>query len=221
MGLVTAAWIAGKQGADRLPGREATGVWTAPTTPAQIDPGDGTTPLENVQIASNAFGRAFATWTAVGKREPLCAPRPRGRRAWSAPQADRRSAGRRDRARPGDRRHRPGRVRVGSGEGSTSISLAISTYGNPLSSPQPPAPPGPAPPTNPPPAPGAPGPQPSGGSAAAKAKAPGHGHHRPRRDLRRHDAGAPGRPGSSSTARASPAAPQRPPPSSAAWGSCA
>jgi hypothetical protein len=50
--------------------------------------------------------------------------------------------------------------------GVTNVdSLAISTYGNPLSNPQPPAPPGNTPPTNPPPSGGGGG----GGSASASA----------------------------------------------------
>ncbi len=170
MGLVTAAWIAGKRVLTAYR-NEATGVWTAPATPAQIDPGDGTTSLENVQIASNAFGRAFATWTAVGSANRYALRGPGPGAAWSAPAA---IDGVPADAVPLDLAiDDTGRVAYvwGAEEGFNVDSLAISTYGDPLSSPQPPAAPGPAPPTNPPPpAPPPPGPQPPG---AAKAKLQG------------------------------------------------
>jgi hypothetical protein len=162
MGLVTAVWIAGKKVLTAYR-NEPTGSWTAPATPLEIDPGDGTTALENVQIASNAFGRAVATWTAVGSANRYAFRGPGPGAPWSAPKpidgvpAD---AGPLDLAVDGT-----GRVAYAwsARQGINVASLAISTYGDPLQSPQPPAPPGPAPPTNPPSPPGP-------GSAKAKLK---------------------------------------------------
>jgi hypothetical protein len=116
-----------------------------------IDPGDSATLLGPLQIASNLFGRAVATWAAgtIENRWSLRGPGPGA--AWSAPQpvdgvpAD---------AAPLDSAiDDTGRVAYvwTANEGFNIDSLAISTYGNPLSNPQPPAPPGPAPPTSPPP----------------------------------------------------------------------
>ena len=215
-GLVTATWIAGKQVLTAYRD-EATGVWTAPDTPAQIDPGDGTTFLENVQIASNAFGRAFATWTAVGSANRYAL---RG----SGPAPPGRHPRRSTECRP-TRPHSTWRSTTPAGsrtfgeaeEGvTTSDSLAISTYGDALSSPQPPATPGPAPPTSPPP--------PTGTAAVAgeppmaKAKLQGTAHHRPRRDVRRHDAGRGDGQDRHRPLGRRPTAPRRPP-GSAAWGS--
>jgi hypothetical protein len=148
-GLVTAVWTAGKKVLTAYRS-ETTGTWTAPTPPAEIDPGDGAMPLENSQIASNAFGRAVATWTAVGSANRFALRGPGGGAPWSAPKpidavpAD---------AVPLDLAvDDTGRVVYAwSAElGLNNDTLAISTYGNPLQNPQPPAPGGPAPPTNPP-----------------------------------------------------------------------
>ena len=168
MGLVTAIWTAGRKVLTAYR-NEATGAWTAPATPATIDPGDGTTPLENVQLASNRFGRAFATWTAIGSANRFSLRGPGPGAPWSAPKPI-------DGV-PSDASgldlavDDTGRVAyVWGAEGGFNIdSLAVSTFGNPLSSPQPPAQPGPAPPANPP-SPPAP---PPARSASAKAKLQG------------------------------------------------
>jgi hypothetical protein len=161
-GLVTTTWIAGNKVLTAYR-NEATSTWTAPTPPLEIEPGNGTF-LGQVQLASNLFGRAVATWTAVGaNRWSLRGPGPGA--PWSAPKpidgvpAD---AGPLDIAIDDT-----GRVTyVWTARTATNVdSLVISTYGNPLDNPQPPAPPGPAPPTNPPPSGGGGG----GGSASASA----------------------------------------------------
>ena len=147
-GLVTAAWIADRRVLTAHRPESGPG-WIAPTPPAVIDPGDGSTSLANLQIASSAFGRAFGTWTAFGKANRWSA---RGAGAsWTAPKAIDgvpADAGGQDLAVDG-----AGRVSyVWSADDpvvSNVSSLAISTYGNPLSSPTPPAPPGPAPPAPP------------------------------------------------------------------------
>lgn len=153
MGLVTAVWTASNQVLTAYRS-EATGTWTAPDPPAAIDPGDGTTPLFDAQVASNAFGRAVATWTAVGSANRFALRGPGPGTPWSAPKpiggvpAD---------AIPLDLAvDDAGRVAyVWSADLGTNVSsLAISTYADPAQSPQSPAPQGPAPPTNsPPPAP--------------------------------------------------------------------
>ena len=143
-GLVTAAWIAGNKvltahRAESNPG------WTAPTPPAQIDPGDGTL-LHSLQIASNAFGRAVGTWSAEGVANRWSLRGPGPGTAWSSPK-------------PIDgvpvdafgldvAVDDTGRVAyVWGAEQATNVSsLAVSTYGNPLDNPQSPAPPGAAPP---------------------------------------------------------------------------
>jgi len=171
-GLVTAAWIAGNKVLTACRAESNPG-WTAPTPPAQIDPGDGTL-LHSLQIASNAFGRAVGTWSAEGVANRWSLRGPGPGTAWSSPKpidgvpVD---AFGLDVAVDGT-----GRVAyVWGAEQATNVSsLAVSTYGNPLDNPQSPAPPGPAPPaggdsssagggggTAPP----------SGGSAPARAKA--------------------------------------------------
>lgn len=168
MGLVTAVWTATGKVLTAYRS-EATGAWTAPATPLAIDPGDGTTPVQDVQIASNAFGRAVTTWTAVGSANRYALRGPGPGAPWTAPRpidgvpAD---------AAPLDLAvDDTGRVMyVWSAElGVNQSSLAISTYAEPGQSPQPPAPPGPAPPTSPPPPPA----PPPSGSASAQAKLQG------------------------------------------------
>jgi hypothetical protein len=162
MGLVTAVWIANKKVLTAYRS-ETTGSWTAPATPLEIDPGDGTTALENVQIASNAFGRAAATWSAVGSANRYALRAAGPGTPWSAPEP---AAGVPADADPLDLAvDGTGRVAYvwSADQGFNVASLAISTYGDPLQSSQPPAPPGPAPPTNPPSPPGP-------GSAKAKLK---------------------------------------------------
>src|SRR3954447_2545175 len=165
MGLVTATWIAGNKVLTAYRS-ESAGGWTAPATPAEIPPRDGTQPGE-LQIASNAFGRAVTTWTGSANRWSLRGP---GAGApWSAPKAIDgvpADAGGLNLAVDGT-----GRVSyawlAGDPEDENIASLAISTYGNPLSSSQPPAPPGPARPTGG----GASGGGGAGGGSAATAKA--------------------------------------------------
>jgi hypothetical protein len=152
-GLVTAVWFAGKKLLSAYRS-ETTGTWTAPDPPLAIDPGDGTTALENGQVASNAFGRAVATWTAVGDANRFSLRGPGPGAPWSAPQP----VG----GVPADAYgldvavDDTGRVAYvwAAGTAFNVSTLAVSTYGNPLQNPQPPAPPGPAPPTNPPSSPG-------------------------------------------------------------------
>jgi hypothetical protein len=164
-GLVTATWIAGRKVLTAY--RSESAGWTAPTTPMVIEPGDGTTELGALQIASNAFGRAVTTWTGSANRWSLRGPGAGA--AWSTPKAIDgvpADAGGLDLAVDGT-----GRVSyawlAGDPEDENIASLAISTYGNPLSSSQPPAPPGPAPPTGG----GSSGGGGSGGGAAATARA--------------------------------------------------
>jgi hypothetical protein len=165
-GLVTAVWAAGKKVLTAYRS-ETTGSWTAPTPPLEIDAGDGTTSLENVQLASNAFGRALATWAAVGSANRYSLRGPGPGTPWSAPKA---IDGVPADATPQDSAvDDTGRVAYvwTSDLGFNVSQLAISTYGNPLQNPQPPAPGGPAPPTNPPSSGGAGS---GGGSAKAKLK---------------------------------------------------
>lgn len=149
-GLVTAAWIAGHKVLTAYRAESAPD-WTAPTPPAVIDPGNGTTELGSLQIASNAFGRAVGTWTATGdaNRWSLRGPGPGA--PWSAPKAidgvPADAAGL-DLAVDGTGRIIYVWLAADANDDNVS-SLAISTYGNPLSSPQPPAPPGPAPSASP------------------------------------------------------------------------
>ncbi len=167
MGLMTAAWIAGNKVLTAYRAEMATD-WTAPTPPAAIDPGDGTL-LHSLQIASNAFGRAAGTWTATGdaNRWSLRGPGPGA--PWSA-------------VKPIDgvpadavgldlAIDDTGRVAyVWGAETDFNVStLAVSTYGDPLSSPEPAAPSGPAPPTGG----GGGGPEPptGGGGSGAPARA--------------------------------------------------
>jgi hypothetical protein len=164
-GLVTAVWTT-VNNRKVLTAYESSGAWTPPTPTREIDPGDGSTVLANLQVASNLFGRAVATWTASTPANRWSLRGPGAGTPWSAPKpidgvpAD---------ALPLDMAiDDTGRVAyVWSAEsGVTNVdSLAISTYGNPLSNPQPPAPPGNTPPTNPPPSGGGGG----GGSASASA----------------------------------------------------
>ena len=168
MGLVTAVWSAGRKVLTAYRS-ETTATWTAPVTPAQIDPGDGTTPLENVQIASNAFGRAITTWSAIGSANRYALRGPGAGEPWAAPKPiDGVPA---DAAGLDVAVDDTGRVSYvwAADEGFNVSSLAVSTYGEALSNPQPDAPEGPAPPTNPQPAPG--GPPPSGGGSGAPASA--------------------------------------------------
>ncbi len=143
-GLVTAVWLAGKKVLTAYRA-ESTGTWAAPATPVAIDPGDGTTFLGPLTVASNAFGRALAAWTATGSANRYALRGPGAGTAWSTPKtidgvpAD---------AAPLDLAiDDTGRVAYvwGLSTGNNVQSLAVSTYGNPLSSPQPPAQPGPAP----------------------------------------------------------------------------
>jgi hypothetical protein len=146
-GLVTATWLAGNKVLTAYRS-ESVGRWTEPTPPAEIDHGDGTQ-LHTLQIASNAFGRAVTTWTAGSTANRWSLRGPGGGTPWSAPKAidgvPADAAGL-DLAVDGT-----GRVAyVWLAEDPVDdnvVSLAISSYGNPLSSPQPPAHPGPAPPT--------------------------------------------------------------------------
>jgi hypothetical protein len=161
-GLVTAVWSANRKVYTAYR-NEATGSWTAPTPPQVIDPGDGTTLLEPLQVASNLFGRAVATWAAgtIENRWSLRGPGPGA--VWSAPKA---IDGVPSDAAPLDVAiDDTGRVAYvwTQRTGFNIDSLVISTYGNPLSNPQPPAPPGPAPP--------APSPPSGGGGNSASASA--------------------------------------------------
>jgi hypothetical protein len=154
-GLVTATWVAGRK---VLTAYQSNGSWTAPTVPAAIDPGDGTTPLENLAIASNLFGRAVTVWQAVGKENRFSLRGPGSGAPWSAPQpvdgvpAD---ASALDLAVDDT-----GRVAYvwELGTGFNISQLSISTYGTGAAAPPPPAQPGPAP---------AP-PQSSGGGSSSK-----------------------------------------------------
>jgi hypothetical protein len=141
-GLVTATWVAGRQ---VLAAYQGNGAWTAPATPAAIDPGDGTTPLENLAIASNLFGRAATVWQAVGKENRFSLRGPGPGAPWSAPApvdgvpAD---ASALDLAIDDT-----GRVAYvwELGTGFNVSQLSISTYGAEAAAPEPPAQPGPAP----------------------------------------------------------------------------
>jgi len=168
-GLVTAAWTTVNNRKVLTAYRnESTGTWTPATPALAIDPGDGATVLGNLQIASNLFGRAVATWTASTPENRWSLRGPGPGAPWSAPKpidgvpAD---------ALPLDIAiDDTGRVAyVWSADSGTANvdSLAISTYGNPLDNAQPPAPPGNTPPTNPPPGGG--GGAGGGGSASASA----------------------------------------------------
>ena len=137
-GLVTATWIAGRQvlAAYRS---EATGTWAAPATPVAIDPGDGTTALEDAQIASNEFGRAIVTWLAAGKANRFSLRGPGPGAAWSAPAA---IDGVPADAMPLDSVvDGTGRVTYawGGAGGQNIQSLGISTYGSAAGAPQTPA----------------------------------------------------------------------------------
>ena len=83
MGLVTATWLAGNKVLTAYRS-ESVGSWTAPATPAAIDPGDGTL-LFGLQIASNAFGRAVTTWTAGTTANRFSLRGAGGGTPWSAP----------------------------------------------------------------------------------------------------------------------------------------
>ncbi len=169
MGLVTAIWTADRKVLTAYRG-ETAAAWTAPLAPAEIDPGDGTTPLEQSQIASNAFGRAIATWSATGIANRYALRGPGAGEPWSAPKPiDGVPA---DAAGLDVAVDDTGRISYvwSADEGFKVSSLAVSTYGEAQSNPQPDAPQGPAPPTNPAP----PSPPPSGGggsSAPASARA--------------------------------------------------
>ncbi len=165
MGLVTAAWIASNKLLTAYRS-ETAASWTAPVTPAQIDPGDGTTPLANAQIASNAFGRALATWTAVGSANRYALRGPGAGEPWSSPKPiDGVPA---DAFGLDQTIDDTGRISYvwSAEEGFNVSSLAVSTYGEAESNPQPDAPQGPAPPTNPPPSPGGGAPTGGGGSGS-------------------------------------------------------
>jgi len=143
MGLVTAVWLAGSKVLTAYRS-EANAGWTAPTPPAEIEPGDGTQ-LDSLQIASNAFGRAITTWTKAGSANRWSLRGAGAGTPWSAPKAIDgvpADAFGLDVAVDGT-----GRVAyVWAVETDFNVStLAISTYGNALSSTQPPASPGPAP----------------------------------------------------------------------------
>ncbi len=166
-GLVTATWLAGNKVLTAYRS-EAVGGWTAPATPAAIEPGDGTQ-LLGLQIASNAFGRALTTWTAGTTANRFSLRGAGGGTPWSAPKAI-----------GGVPADAIGLDLSVDGTGRVAYAwsvedpvednvstLAISTYGNPLSNAQPPAPPGPAPPAGG----GSSGGGGSGGGSAAKAKA--------------------------------------------------
>jgi hypothetical protein len=163
-GLVTAVWTP-LNNRKVLTAYESGGTWTAPSPPAEIDPGDGSAVLGNLQVASNLFGRAVATWTASTPENRWSLRGPGPGAPWSAPKANDGVAAD---ALPLDMAiDDTGRVAyVWSAESGVANvdSLAISTYGNPLSNPQPPAQPGPAPPTNPPSGGGG-----GGGSSSASA----------------------------------------------------
>jgi hypothetical protein len=164
-GLVTAVWTdINNRKVLTAYRNESTATWTAPTPPKEIEAGDGTTLIGPLQVASNMFGRAVATWAAgtIANRWSLRGPGPGA--VWSAPKpidgvpAD---------AAPLDSAiDDTGRVAYvwTQTTGFNVDSLAISTYGHPLAEPQPPAQPGPAPPA-PPPSGGGGG----GGSASASA----------------------------------------------------
>jgi hypothetical protein len=127
--------------------------------PAAIDAGDGTTPLENLAIASNLFGRAAAVWQAVGKENRFSLRGPGPGAPWSAPKpvdgvpAD---ASALDLAVDDT-----GRVAYvwELGTGFNVSQLSISTYGAEAAAPEPPAQPGPAP---------SPAPPSGGGSSSSK-----------------------------------------------------
>jgi hypothetical protein len=167
MGLVTATWLAGNKVLTAYRS-ESVGSWTAPATPAEIEPGDGTL-LGALQIASNAFGRAVTTWTAGSTANRWSLRGAGGGTPWSAPK----TIGGVPADATGLDLTVDGAGRVAYVWGAEDpvqanvSSLAISTYGNPLSNSQPPAPPGPAPPTGG----GSSGGGGSGGGSAAKAKA--------------------------------------------------
>jgi hypothetical protein len=173
-GLVTATWLAGNKVLTAYRS-ESAGGWTAPTPPAEIEPGDGTTQLGVLQIASNAFGRAVTTWTASGAANRWSLRGPGGGTPWSAPKAiDGVPADAAGLDLAVDSTGRVSYVWLAEDADDENIaSLAISTYGNPSSNPQPPAPHGPAPAT------GSPGGGSGGGGsgggppAAAKAKLQG------------------------------------------------
>jgi hypothetical protein len=153
-GLVTATWIADRK---VLTAYQSNGAWTAPLTPAAIDPGDGTTALENLAIASNLFGRAVTVWQAAGKENRFSLRGPGPGAPWSSPkpvdgvpaEASALDVAVDD----------TGRVAyVWEAETGTNVSqLSISTYGAAAAAPEPPAQPGPAP-----------SPPPSVGSSASK-----------------------------------------------------
>ena len=146
MGLVTAAWIAGRKVLTAFRAESQPG-WTAPTPPVAIDPGNGTTELHSLQIASNLFGRAIGTWTAAGTANRWSLRNPGAGTAWSAPKpidgvpAD---ASGLDLAVEDTGRVNYAWTEVDEDDDNVS-SLAISTYGNPETNSQPPAPQGPAP----------------------------------------------------------------------------
>ena len=188
------------------------------TTPAQIDAGDGTTALENVQIASNAFRPRVRHVDRDQQREPLFAPRPRGGHRLVGTCGDRRSAGRRVGARPGDRRHRPGRRTCGerSGGFNGSIRWRSPRTATRCSSPQPPAPARSRAPDEPA-RPRARPPREAAATRSGGGQAPGHGHDRARRDVRRHDAGRRNGEDRHRPLGPRPRACRLPPPGSAAW----
>lgn len=169
MGLVTATWLAGNKVLTAYRS-ESVGSWTAPATPAAIEPGDGTL-LFALQIASNAFGRAVTTWTAGSTANRFSLRGAGGASPWSAPKAIGgvpADAVGQDLA--VDSTGRIAYVWGADDPVAANVStLAISTYGNPLSNSQPPAQPGPAAPTGGGGSSGGGGS--GGGSAAAKAKA--------------------------------------------------
>jgi hypothetical protein len=166
MGLVTATWPAGNKVLSAYRS-ESLGGWTAPTPPAEIEPGDGTQ-LDALQIASNAYGRAVTTWTAAGAANRFSLRAAGGASPWSTPKAI--GGVPADAAGQDLTVDDSGRVAYVWGAGDPVLAnvstLAISTYGNPLSNSQPPAQPGPAPPTG-----GGSGGGGGGGGAAASAKA--------------------------------------------------
>ena len=151
-GLVTAAWVANNK---VLAAYQSNGAWTAPATPAAIDPGDGATALENLAIASNLFGRAVTVWQAVGKENRFSLRGPGPGAPWSAPQAiDGVPA---DASALDVAVDDTGRVAYvwELGTGTNVSQLSISTFGTGAAAPEPPAPSGPAP---------SPSPQPQGSS---------------------------------------------------------